>query len=158
MCFELWYFCYSTYWSSIHTHTHSPHTFPICRFNPGPHTYQALYHWTMYLACFYFILKMDSLSFPGLPGNCRPPASASLVVGITGGPYPLAFVLVLGQQGWWWYWGLTQGLILARQALYHLSSAFCFVLGIFEIGSCFFFFLPRLASKLNPPDLCLLSS
>jgi hypothetical protein len=37
------------------------------------------------------------------------------------------------------YWVWTLGLMLARQALYHLSHSarpFSFVLGIFEIGSC----------------------
>jgi hypothetical protein len=50
---------------------------------------------------------------------------------------------------------IAQGLMFARQALYHLSYSTnpVFLWGIFKIG-----YLPRLTSNQDLPDLCLLSS
>jgi hypothetical protein len=47
------------------------------------------------------------------------------------------------------------GFELRAYILSHSTSSI-FVMGFFEIGSCDY--LPGLASNIDPPDLCLLSS
>jgi hypothetical protein len=50
----------------------------------------------------------------------------------------------------WWDYSLNAGPMLARQALYHLYWMFL----RYSLSN----YLPGLASNLNAPDLCLLSS
>jgi hypothetical protein len=60
------------------------------------------------------------------------------------------FLCVCGTRLW------TQGLTLARQALYHLNHQPWFVLGIFKIGSHELF--PQAGLQSRSSDLCLLGS